>query len=200
MRAPATRSFPRRIQLDGYSCAAVCTQMVVEYFTGRVPSLERIREAIGTTEDGTEVGRLARYFRERGYKVRRLNRRTFEALTRAVIRGVVIAEVGRNHICVVHDLDEKNVHVAEPGLSPIFGRESRKHFRSRWGGNGWVIEHPKGRPGAAILDYNQVTCPQTGASIDVQVLEDYVFDCPDCDGDICSRSRGTPRNVRAGLN
>ncbi len=113
------------------------------------------------------------------------------------VSGVVIAEVGRNHVCVVHDLDEEDVHVAEPGIRPFFGRESRARFRSRWGGNGWIIEHPKGRPGAAILDYNEVICPETGASIDVQVLEDYIFDCPDCDGEIHTTSRGIPRHRRA---
>jgi ABC-type bacteriocin/lantibiotic exporter with double-glycine peptidase domain len=131
--------FPRTLQMDNYTCAPCCVLMVLRHF-GRRATLGSVKGALGTDEDGTYTGPMVTYLRRRGLVAssRRMRVRDLEV---ALARGaVVIATVDGDHVAVVHGIDQRHVHLADPAFNrSIFRRVPRSRFRKRWDHEGIVV-------------------------------------------------------------
>jgi ABC-type bacteriocin/lantibiotic exporter with double-glycine peptidase domain len=131
--------FRRSLQMGDFTCAPVCVLMVLRHF-GRRATLGSVKRALGTDEDGTYIGPMLAYLRKRGLVAssRRMGVRDLEA---ALARGaVVIATVDGDHVVVVHGIDRRHVHLADPAFNrSIFRRVPRPRFRERWDNEGILV-------------------------------------------------------------
>jgi predicted RNA-binding Zn-ribbon protein involved in translation (DUF1610 family) len=159
--------------------------MAVLRYYGRSLTLADVKQALGTNEDGTSMAPMERLLRRKGLAVTRYARMSMADLERALGRGVVIVEVDCDHVAVVHDIDHRNVHIADsavprcPGLS-----QTRDRFRKRWDHKGLVVTDPvNGRPTPPMHVPHLVECPLTGDAVEV-APEDGDYECPGCGEDI----------------
>lgn len=183
--APATKGFPRKVQLDGYSCAARSTQMALAYYERRVP-IETVIRGVKTDEDGTYMTNVAKFLRKKGLKVGIYPKLTLAQLQEKLLTGIAIVDVDHSeHAAVVHDIDETHVHIADPSAVRCFwGRQARSTFRQRWSGWAMIVTSSRGRTTPSLNSELEVKCPVTDDPIYVPADSDYDYTCPDCNGDI----------------
>ena len=127
-------AFPKRIQMDGYSCGA-CAIWSVLRAQGMHRSFARIKRELGITpEEGTSFPRMIRLLRRSGLRVGMYYRgKRIRDLERWLLRGPVIVHLDNNHVAVAHRMDRWHVYLADSAsLNPGLTRLSRREFRRRW--------------------------------------------------------------------
>jgi predicted double-glycine peptidase len=113
-------SFPRSIQLDGYSCGAKSTYMVLRYFGCRCTAAS-VEQLLGTEEDGTSPADIKRVLRKHGLKIvvrARMNLRDLKAAINA--GSPVLASLYRGeHYSVVYGYSPGHVFVMNSSLGKM---------------------------------------------------------------------------------
>jgi ABC-type bacteriocin/lantibiotic exporter with double-glycine peptidase domain len=122
------RRFPLVRQLDAQDCGAACLAMVCRHF-GRDVSLNFIRQAVGTSADGTTLRGLQRGGEEVGVAIRAIKS---SPETVADLPLPAILHWGGNHWVVLYAVEENEVRIADPGL----GRRKlgRDELAREWSG------------------------------------------------------------------
>jgi ABC-type bacteriocin/lantibiotic exporter with double-glycine peptidase domain len=112
------RNFPRRVQLDDYSCGTQCAMSILEYFRFEYTASE-LKKALGTTKrSGTRDDRIIAFMREHGLKARRTSRVGPAWLDAAIRRGSpVLASVDGDHWIVIYGIGPERVYVSDPALT-----------------------------------------------------------------------------------
>lgn len=134
LRLYAFGLFPKRIQMDGYSCGA-CAIWSLLRFHGIQKSFARIkRELRITPEGGTTFPKMIRVLRGAGLRVGLYDRgKRMRDLERWVARGPVIVHLDSNHVALAQRIDSKFVYLADSArLWPGLTRLPRAVFRRRW--------------------------------------------------------------------
>lgn len=127
-------AFPKRIQMDGYSCGA-CAIWSLLRVHGLSRNFSRIRRELGITPDeGTTFPRMIRLLRRSGLRVGMYYRgRRMRDLERWLVRGPVIVHLDHNHVAIAHRMDRQHVYLADSAsLWPGLTRLPRREFSRRW--------------------------------------------------------------------
>jgi predicted double-glycine peptidase len=181
--APATRGFPRKIQLNDYSCAARCTQMALAFYGKRMP-FDQIVHGIRTNEDGTYMTNVAAFLRRQNLKIGIYRDLKLDALRDKLLKGIAIVDVDGDHVAMVHDIDSTHVHIADPSVVRCyFAKQTRRKFRNRWSGWTMIVSAAKGRTLPSLNAELDVRCPVSRDIIKVP-FDPATYLCPDCNGDI----------------
>ena len=126
--------FTRSLQLDGYSCGAQCTFMILRYF-GKARSIENVTRELATDTDGTSQTQIRTLLKRRGLRPKRISSPKLRHLREAIDSDcpVLIAVDDGEHWVVVYGYSPGKIYIADPALcsSIVCGRSSRD-FRSRW--------------------------------------------------------------------
>jgi ATP-binding cassette subfamily B protein len=138
--APAARARPRirRMplvrQLDSRDCGAACLAMVCRHF-GHDVSMNFIRQAIGTSVDGTTLRGLQRGGEEVGIAIRAV--KSSPAAARDLPLPAIL-HWGGNHWVVLYAVDGDEVRVADPALGRR--RLGRDELAREWSGYAALAE------------------------------------------------------------
>lgn len=123
-----TRRFPLVRQLDAMDCGAACLAMVCRSF-GHDVSMNAIRQAVGTSVDGTTLRGLQRGGEEIGVAVRTI-KSSQEGLDDLPLPAIL--HWGGNHWVVLHRVDGDRVWLADPALGRR--RIDREELGGAWSG------------------------------------------------------------------
>jgi ABC-type bacteriocin/lantibiotic exporter with double-glycine peptidase domain len=112
--------FPRSIQLDGYSCGAKSTYIVLRYF-GKRCSPATVEAELGTTWEGTSKSDIKRVLRKRGLKVVECSRMNLRELRSAIDAGspVLVSLYENWHYSVVYGYSGRHIFVMNPSLGSM---------------------------------------------------------------------------------
>lgn len=136
-----TKSFPRSLQLDDYSCGSRSVYAVTRHF-GVLRSHRVLKEELSTNPDtGTAVRQMVRVLRRHGLRVGyRPNLSWYELVKALKVGAVVIVHLDGDHLGTVFGADDRHVHVADPSFVRCFGRkQARRKFLRRWSRWGLVV-------------------------------------------------------------
>jgi ABC-type bacteriocin/lantibiotic exporter with double-glycine peptidase domain len=113
-------SFPRSIQLDGYSCGAKSTYIILRYF-GKRCSAVSVETELGTTGEGTSKSDIKRVLRKRGLKIVECSRMNFRDLKSAIDAGspVLVSLYDNWHYSVVYGYSGRQIFVMNPSLGSM---------------------------------------------------------------------------------
>ncbi|HWU86310.1 MAG TPA: cysteine peptidase family C39 domain-containing protein [Kofleriaceae bacterium] len=140
-----SRTFPRKLQRDGWSCGSRSTQAIALHFDRDVRHRE-VMERVGTTKDGTATTPIVRYLRKLGLRAGYHRRMSFRQLVQALARGaVVLVDLEGIHWGVVHAASDDHVWLADPSIEQLGRRITKARFRSRWTGLGVIVSKRVGR-------------------------------------------------------
>lgn len=136
-----TKSFPRSLQLDDYSCGSRAVYSVMRHFSVTRPHW-LLKSQLGTKPDtGTTVHQMIRVLRRHGLRVGYRPNLGWRELVQALrVEAVVIVHLDGEHLAVAHALDHRKVWLADPSLLRCPGRtQTRRKFLSRWTRWGLVV-------------------------------------------------------------
>ncbi len=113
-------NFPRSIQLDGYTCGAKSTYMVLRYF-GKRCTPASVEAELGTTYAGTPRTTIKRVLRKHGFRIRVNTDMSLRDLKAAVAAGcpVIVRLYDGWHYSVVYGYSDKHVFVMNPSLGEM---------------------------------------------------------------------------------
>ena len=122
------RRFPHVYQLDEMDCGAACLAMVTRHF-GRPVSIAHIRQAVGTSVEGTSLLGITH-----GAQLLGLASRSVKASKSRVDEMPLPAVVHweANHWVVLYDTSSKQVKIADPARG--LRRVGREEFEDKWSG------------------------------------------------------------------
>jgi ABC-type bacteriocin/lantibiotic exporter with double-glycine peptidase domain len=112
--------FPRSIQLDGYSCGAKSTYMILKYF-GKRCCPATVERWLGTTADGTSSTDIKRVLRKHGLKVAVHTYMNLRDLKSAIDSGcpVLVSLYDGWHYSIVYGYSPGYVFVMNPSLGSM---------------------------------------------------------------------------------
>ena len=147
------KGFPRRLQMDDYSCGLQCVCMVLDFYGVAMPVREA-RKKLGLTQEGTDIDQLRDFFRQCGFRVSTFSRGYPKTLRNAIDRKTpVIVGMDKehrgegDHWAVVYGYRGRDFLVADPALSRSWlSSHSGERFQKRWDKTGLVIG-PSARSG-----------------------------------------------------
>ena len=118
--AVALPGFPRSIQLDGYSCGAKSTYMILRYF-GIPCTAASVERWLGTTADGTSPVDIKRVLRKHGLKAVIHVRMNLRDLKAAINAGspVLVSLYKGEHYSVLFGHSPGHVFVMNPSLGSM---------------------------------------------------------------------------------
>jgi ABC-type bacteriocin/lantibiotic exporter with double-glycine peptidase domain len=113
-------SFPRSIQLDGYSCGAKSTYIVLKYF-GKRCSPATVEAELGTTWEGTSKSDIKRVLRKHRLEVVVHSRMNLRDLKSAINAGspVLVSLYENWHYSVAYGYSGRHVFVMNPSLGSM---------------------------------------------------------------------------------
>jgi predicted double-glycine peptidase len=113
-------NFPRSVQLDGYSCGAKSTYMVLRYFGGRCTATS-VEAELRTDEDGTSSTDIKRVLRKHGLKVHVNSDMGLRDLKSAINAGspLLVSLYDGWHYSVVFGYSPGHVFVMNPSLGSM---------------------------------------------------------------------------------
>jgi ABC-type bacteriocin/lantibiotic exporter with double-glycine peptidase domain/CRP-like cAMP-binding protein len=126
--AKRIRRFLHVFQLDEMDCGAACLAMVTRHF-GRAVSISHIREAAGTSVDGTSLLGITHAAEALGLAARSV-KASKSRLDQMPLPAVVHWQ--GNHWVVLYDVDGKRVRIADPARG--LRRMRRTEFEEKWSG------------------------------------------------------------------
>ena len=136
-----TKSFPRSLQFDGYSCGSRSVYAVTRHF-GVQRSHRVLKAELKTNSDtGTAVHQMIRVLRHLGLRVGYRPSLSWRGLVNALkVGAVVIVHLDGEHLGTVFGADEHHVYLADPSAVRCVGRkQSRQVFFTRWSRWGLVV-------------------------------------------------------------
>lgn len=139
-----TRSFPRSLQLDDFTCGSRAVYSVLTHFNVR-RAHSTLKVELGTSPtSGTAVHQMIRVLRLHGMKVGYRPTLGWGEVVKALkVGAVVIVHLDGDHLGTVFGADEHHVHLADPSLVRCFGRkQARRRFFRRWSHWGLVVRRP----------------------------------------------------------
>ncbi|HUH07553.1 MAG TPA: peptidase domain-containing ABC transporter [Egibacteraceae bacterium] len=122
------RAFPYIPQLDAMDCGAACLAMVSRHF-GRAVSLPFIRQAAGTSIDGTSLRGIQRGGERIGLEIRAVK------ASKAALGSIDLPAIlhwGGNHWVVLHQVGPHHARVADPARG--LRRVGLDEVRQEWSG------------------------------------------------------------------
>jgi ATP-binding cassette subfamily B protein len=127
------RRFRHLWQLDEMDCGAACLAMVTRHF-GRDVSIGHVRQAVGTTVDGTSLLGITRGARALGMEARsvKVSKSRLDELPMPAI-----VHWSGNHWVVLYDVGRRRVRIADPARG--LRRIPRETFASTWSGYAAVL-------------------------------------------------------------
>lgn len=135
--------FPRRLQLDKYSCGIHCARAILEYF--QYPSDPMALELeLGT--DGVSVEDLARVFRRYRLATQDFEEGILCDVHRGLRYGLPVL-VGMDpttepHWAVAFGWADDTIYLMDPSIRRLWGNEiSHADFLARWDRTGAIIDH-----------------------------------------------------------
>jgi len=138
-------------QKTDYSCGPASLKIVCDFY-GEDYKEADLRELAHTTKEwGTEHIGMVRAARALGYTVRIKSKTSIKELEHAVSKGFPIIvdyeNWGGGHYSVVTKIDERFVHMADPGnIENCFSKLKKKDFLYRWYyDRGCFYDHPHER-------------------------------------------------------
>ena len=140
-------SFPRSLQLDGYSCGAKSTYTVLRYF-GIPCTASSVEQWLGTTADGTSPSNIMRVFCQHGLKAVVHTRMNLQDLKSAINAGspVLVSLYSGEHYSVVYGYSSTNVFVMNPSLGSMGSLRCAvrlAEWRRMFDGWGIIIKQPQ---------------------------------------------------------
>ncbi len=116
------KKFPFYRQLDQMDCGPTCLKMIAKHY-GKVYDREFLRQLANITRDGVSLGGIAEASEKIGFQSLAVNV-TYETLAEDIPLPC-IAYWRQRHFIVVHKIDKKGVHVADPafGLTTYYKEE-----------------------------------------------------------------------------
>lgn len=141
-----TRSFPRSLQLDDYTCGSRAVYSVMRHF-GVTRPYWLLKSQLGTTPDkGTTVSSMMSVLRRSGLRVGYRPNLGWRELVQALKLGAVaVVHLDGDHIGVAHGVDDKYVHLADPSIIRCPGRrQTRERFLARWTRWGLLVSRTLG--------------------------------------------------------
>ena len=127
------RRFRHLWQLDEMDCGAACLAMVTRHF-GRDVSIGHVRQAVGTTVDGTSLLGITRGASALGMAARSV-KVSKSRLDQLPLPAIV--HWGGNHWVVLYDVGRHRVRIADPARG--LRRIPRETFASTWSGYAAVL-------------------------------------------------------------
>lgn len=121
------KKFPFYRQLDQMDCGPTCLKMIAKYY-GKVYDREFLRQLANITRDGVSLGGIAEAAEKIGFQSLAVNV-TYETLAEDIPLPC-IAYWRQRHFIVLHRIDKKGAHVADPafGLTTY----SKEEFLRGW--------------------------------------------------------------------
>lgn len=107
------KKFPFYKQLDQMDCGPTCLKMIAKHY-GKVYDREFLRQLANITRDGVSLGGIAEASEKIGFQSLAVNV-TYETLAEDIPLPC-IAYWRQRHFIVVHKIDKKRVHVADPAF------------------------------------------------------------------------------------
>ena len=107
------KKFPFYKQLDQMDCGPTCLKMIAKHY-GKVYDREFLRQLANITRDGVSLGGIAEASEKIGFQSLAVNV-TYETLAEDIPLPC-IAYWRQRHFIVVHKIDKKMVHVADPAF------------------------------------------------------------------------------------
>lgn len=133
-----TKTFPRSIQLNNYTCGPRCVHSIFKYFKLRVP-YKNIEKLCKTTPKGTYA-----YCIVQALLKHRLSAAIWATISKKQIRNlldmgrVLLCYVDDDHYVVVHGMDNKWVYLSDPLPTSTEGvKMKHKTFKKRF--DKWCI-------------------------------------------------------------
>jgi len=133
-------NFPRSIQLDGYTCGAKSTYMVLRYFGKRcTPSF--VEAELGTTYAGTPRAAIKRVLRTHGLRIHVNTNMSLRDLKSAINAGcpVIVRLYEGWHYSVIYGYSDRHIFVMNPSLGEMgsvccaVGLDEWHQIFDRWG-------------------------------------------------------------------
>jgi predicted double-glycine peptidase len=139
--------FPRSIQLDGYSCGAKSTYMILKYF-GRSCTATSVEAELRTDEDGTSSTDIKPRLRKHGLKVHVNANMGLRDLKAAINAGspVLVSLYDGWHYSVVYGYSPGYVFVMNPSLGSMGSVKCAvglAEWRRMFDGWGVVVKQPR---------------------------------------------------------
>lgn len=124
---PRHKKFPFYRQLDQMDCGPTCLKMIAKHY-GKVYDREFLRQLANITRDGVSLGGIAEAAEKIGFQSLAVNV-AYETLAEDIPLPC-IAYWRQRHFIVLHRIDKKGVHVADPafGLTTY----SKEEFLRGW--------------------------------------------------------------------
>jgi ABC-type bacteriocin/lantibiotic exporter with double-glycine peptidase domain len=109
--------FTRSLQLDGYSCGAQCTFMILRYF-GKARSIENVTRELATDTDGTSQTQIRTLLKRRGLHPKRISSPKLRHLREAIDSDcpLLISVDDGEHWVVVYGYSPRKIYIADPAL------------------------------------------------------------------------------------
>jgi ABC-type bacteriocin/lantibiotic exporter with double-glycine peptidase domain len=139
--------FPRSIQLDGYSCGAKSTYMILRYFDCRCTAAS-VEQCLRTTADGTSSSDIKRVLREHALKTVVHIRMNLQGLKSAIDAGspVLVSLYHGEHYSVVYGYSPGYIFVMNPSLGKMGSLKCAvglAQWRGMFDGWGIIIKRPQ---------------------------------------------------------
>jgi ATP-binding cassette subfamily B protein len=129
------RRFPHVYQIDEMDCGAACLAMVTRHF-GRPVSLGHIRQAVGTSVEGTSLLGITSGAEALGLAARSV--KASKSRVEEMPLPAVVHWEG-NHWVVAYDVNDKRVKIADPAAG--LRRVRREEFDEKWSGYAALIAY-----------------------------------------------------------
>ena len=125
--------FTRSLQLDGYSCGAQCTFMILRYF-GKARSIENVTRELATDTDGTSQTQIRTLLKRRGLRPKRISSPKLRHLREAIDDNCpVLVSMDTDHWAVVYGYGPGAIYIVDPALRrSFFCRCPVENFCRRW--------------------------------------------------------------------
>ena len=114
-------------QLDQMDCGPTCLKMIAKYY-GKVYDREFLRQLANITRDGVSLGGIAEAAEKIGFQSLAVNV-TYDTLT----KDIPLPCIGywrQRHFIVIHKIDKKGVHVADPAFGQTIYK--KEEFLRGW--------------------------------------------------------------------
>lgn len=141
------QNFPRKIQRNSFSCGAISTYIILEYF-GISVSYNKVFRLLGTDQDGTAAYDIKRTFKKFGLKSRTNARMRIGGLKKAINKGcpVLISICSDEHYAVVYGYSKTHIFVmnssldaSDEGVGSIKVSVPKSEFLGYWDRWGIVV-------------------------------------------------------------
>jgi ABC-type bacteriocin/lantibiotic exporter with double-glycine peptidase domain len=127
----------RSLQLDKYSCGAQSCYMILDYF-GKAGSIENVKKALGTTEDGTGEDEILELLREKRLVVKVIPRGTIKDICHAIDSSAPMLAYTvkkHDHWFVIYGYSDSRIYMLDPSLKKsILCSKSKEEFERYWSG------------------------------------------------------------------